>query len=245
MGYQKFRVHFSGYRITGNWPTTQSSLKFLDLLFLHVCCPGNFKSLFDALVNGTVVFVVRESSFGFRLFSLGDFQVILETYSRDAEDFSIFFDAPFDIRFQFIRCGDSARFQRAGKCAGQSTGERGDDVVNCCRQRRRVLHPIKSCVASMRPKLQRLRESFNMSLSQRPLLLNQADFCRVNDFAHDLPLSGRCDDSPGRFKRARYSLFIVLNQGEDIEPGQLGAAVQKGQFHRKGSSVHRSTQISD
>jgi hypothetical protein len=93
------------------------------LFFFDVCRPGDFKTLFDALVYGTVVFVVSESSFGFRLFSLGNFQVIFETYSRDAEDFSIFFDAPFHIRFQFIRCGDSARFQRAGKCAGQSTGK--------------------------------------------------------------------------------------------------------------------------
>jgi hypothetical protein len=103
------------------------------LLFLHVCRPGDFKSLFDALVYGTVVFVVREGTFGFRLFSLGNFQVILETHRRDAEDFSIFFDAPFDIRFQFIRCGDSARFQRAGKCAGQSTGKTGNDVIDRCR----------------------------------------------------------------------------------------------------------------
>ena len=95
----------------------------LDLFFFNVCRPGDFKSLFDALVNGTVVLVVRESSFGFCLFSLGNFQVIFEIYGRDAEDFSIFFDAPFDIRFQFIRCRDSARFQRAGKCAGQSTGK--------------------------------------------------------------------------------------------------------------------------
>ena len=106
------------------------------LFFYHVCGPGDFKTLFDALVDGAEVFVVRERSLRFRLFALGDFYAIPETDGRDAEEFSVFFDAPFDIRFQFVRCGDSARFQRAGKRAGQSTGEAGDDVVNRCRERR-------------------------------------------------------------------------------------------------------------
>lgn len=86
-------------------------------------------------MHGAEFFVVRESSFGFRLFSLGDFHAIPEIDGRDAEELPIFFDASFDIRFQFVRGGDSTRFQRAGKCAGQSTGEAGDDVVNGCRKR--------------------------------------------------------------------------------------------------------------
>ena len=80
--------------------------------------------------------MVRQRSLRFRLFALGDFHAIPETDGRDAEEFPVFFDASLDLRFQFVRCGDSARFQRAGKGAGQSTSEAGDDVINGCWERR-------------------------------------------------------------------------------------------------------------
>jgi len=123
-------------------------------------------------MDGAEFFVVGEGAIGFGLFSLGDFQVILEINGRNAEEFSIFFDASFDIRFQFVRCRNSARFQRAGKCAGQSTGEAGDNVVNGCREGRRIFYAIEACVASVCPKQQRFSESFDVSLSEWPLLLN-------------------------------------------------------------------------
>jgi hypothetical protein len=128
-----------------------------------------------------------ESAVSFLPFSLGDFQMVAQLDSRDAEQLIITLDASFDVGFQIICCWDSTRFQRAGKCAGQSTGERGDDMVDGGRQRLRIFHAVIFGVTSMRAELQRLRESLDMSFPERTLLLNQADFRGVNDFAHLLP----------------------------------------------------------
>jgi hypothetical protein len=47
--------------------------------------------------------------------------VVVKLNCREAKQLAVGFDAAFDVGFEIICCGDSTRFQRAGKCAGQST----------------------------------------------------------------------------------------------------------------------------
>ena len=157
------------------------------LRFFHIRRPAHLETLLDALVHGTVVLVMGQSAVGFGAFAFRDFQFVAQVHGRDAEEFVIGFDAAFDVGFEVIGCGDSTRFQRAGKCAGQSTGERGNDVINRRRQRFRVLYAVILRVAPVRAELQRLREALDMRLPKRPFLLNQPDFRRVNDFTHRPP----------------------------------------------------------
>jgi len=67
---------------------------------------------------------MREGAVGFGAFAFWDFQFVTQFHGSDAEEFIIGFDAAFDVGFEVVGCGNSARFQRAGKCAGQSTGQR-------------------------------------------------------------------------------------------------------------------------
>jgi hypothetical protein len=84
-----------------------------------------------------------------------------------------------------ICCGDSARFQRAGKCAGQSTGKPGDDVIHSRRQRLHFLfHAIKSRVTPVHPEMQWFLEAFDVRLAKWPFLLHQTDSRRMNNFTH-------------------------------------------------------------
>jgi len=135
-------------------------------------------------VDGAGILVVRESAIGFGAFTFWNFQFVPKIYCGDAEEFVIRFDAPFHVRFQMICCVDSARFQRAGKCAGQSTGERRDDVVDCGRQRCGVFHAVIFGISAMRAELQWLRESLDVRFAKRPLFLYQANSRRMNHFAH-------------------------------------------------------------
>ncbi len=66
---------------------------------------------------------MSEGAVGFGTFAFGDFQFVAQVDGGNAEEFVIGFDAAFDVGLEVVGCGDSARFQRAGKCAGQSTGE--------------------------------------------------------------------------------------------------------------------------
>jgi hypothetical protein len=93
-------------------------------MFFDVRRPSNFKSFLDALVNGAIVFVMRKRAVGFGALSLGNFHVISQLHCRNSEQLIVRFNSSFDIGLQVVCCRDSARFQRAGKCAGQSTGER-------------------------------------------------------------------------------------------------------------------------
>jgi hypothetical protein len=158
-------------------------------LFFDVRRPGNFKSFFDALMNGAIVFVMRKRAVGLGALSFGNFHVIPQLHCRNSKQLIVRFNSSFDIGFQVVCCGDSARFQRAGKCAGQSTSKRGNDVVNCCRQGFRVLYAVILRIAPVGAELQRLREALDMRLPKRPFLLNQPDFRRVNDFTHRPPPS--------------------------------------------------------
>jgi hypothetical protein len=62
--------------------------------------------------------MMRERAVGLRSFAAWDFQPILQVHTRDAEQLIVRLNSSFDIGFQIVCCGDSARFQRAGKCAG-------------------------------------------------------------------------------------------------------------------------------
>jgi hypothetical protein len=141
-------------------------------LFFDVRRPGNFKSLLDALMNGAIVFMMRKRAVGLGSFSLGNFHVIPQLHCCNSEQLIVRFNSPFDIGFQVVCCGDSARFQRAGKCAGQSTGKRGNDVVNCGRQRFRILYAVILRVAPVGAELQRLGEALDMRLPKRPFFLD-------------------------------------------------------------------------
>ncbi len=67
--------------------------------------------------------MVGERAIRLGTFSFGDFQLVTEADSSDAKELVVAFDATLDLRFQIVCCGDSTRFQRAGKSAGQSTSE--------------------------------------------------------------------------------------------------------------------------
>jgi hypothetical protein len=58
--------------------------------------------LLDALVHRTVVFVMRQSTVGFRALPFGNFQMVEQFYGRDAERLIITLDAPFDVSFQIV-----------------------------------------------------------------------------------------------------------------------------------------------
>jgi hypothetical protein len=133
---------------------------------------------------------MREGAVGFSAFTFGNFQLVAQVHGGDAEEFIIGFDAAFDFGFEMIGCGDSARFQRAGKCAGQSTGERRDNMIDGGRHRLAILHAVVFGVAAVRAELQRFFESFNVRLAKGALLLHQPDSRGMNDFTHDGLLIG-------------------------------------------------------
>jgi hypothetical protein len=128
---------------------------------------------------------MREGAIGFGAFALRDFQLVAQLDGGDAEKLVIGFDAAFDVGFEVVCCGDSARFQRAGKCAGQSTSERGDDVIDGRRHRLAVFYAVILGVAAVRAELQRLFESFDVRVAKGPLLLHQPNSGGVNDFTHN------------------------------------------------------------
>jgi hypothetical protein len=136
-------------------------------------------------MHGAGGFVMRESAVGLGALAFGDFQLVTQVHGGDAKEFVIGFDAAFDVGFEMVCCGDSTRFQRAGKCAGQSTSERGDDVIDGGGHRLAVFHAVILGVAAVRAEMQWLFESFNVRLAKGALLLHQPDSSRMNDFAHD------------------------------------------------------------
>jgi hypothetical protein len=129
--------------------------------------------------------MVGQCAICFRAFALWNFQFVAQIHGGDTEEFFLGFDAALDFGFQMICCGDSARFQRAGKCAGQSTSQCGDDVIDGSRQGRHVLHAVILGVSAVRAEVQRLLKSLDVRVAERTLLLNQPDARGVNDFAHE------------------------------------------------------------
>jgi hypothetical protein len=132
-----------------------------------------------------MVFMVGQCAIRFRALAFRNFQFVAQIYGGDAKQFFLSLDATLDFGFQMVCCGDSARFQRAGKCAGQSTSQGGDDVIDGGRQRRDVLHAVILGVSAVRAEVQRLLKSLDVRVAERTLLLNQPDARGVNDFAHE------------------------------------------------------------
>jgi hypothetical protein len=124
--------------------------------------------------------VVGQGAIRFWALALWDFELVAETDGGEAKELVVAFDAAFDIGFQIVCCGDSARFQRTGKCAGQSTGERGDDVVNGGGKRRGVFNAVIFGVPAVDAKMKRLGEALDVRIAKRPFLLDQTDFCGMN-----------------------------------------------------------------
>jgi len=183
------------------------------LRFFYLSGPGHFKTLLDALVDRAVVLVMGQSAVGIRAFSFGNFQMVAQLDRRDAKQFIVALDAAFDVGFQIICCRNSTRFQRAGKCAGQSTGKRGDHMVDGGGQGLDILDAVILGVAAVRAELERLGEALDMSFPERALLLNQADFRGVNDFAHRVASRDRqrCE-----LHINGSVLLVVLNERENI-----------------------------
>jgi hypothetical protein len=140
---------------------------------LDVGGPGYFEALLDALVDGTVVLVSGKGTVRFGFLSFGNFQAIAKLYGGQTEHFAVCFNASFYVGFQIICCRDSTRFQRAGKCAGQSTSESGDNVVDRGGHGRYVgLYAIKFRVTAMHAEMQRLVEAFDVGIAKGPLFLD-------------------------------------------------------------------------
>jgi hypothetical protein len=119
-----------------------------------------------------MVFVIGEGAIGFRALALRDFKFIPEADGSNAKELVVAFDAAFDFRLEIVCCGDSTRFQRAGKCAGQSTGERRDNVVDGSGKRGGVFHAVVFCVTSVHPKMKGFGETFDVRVAEGPFLLD-------------------------------------------------------------------------
>jgi hypothetical protein len=148
---------------------------------------------------------MREGAVGFGAFAFRDFQLVAQVYGGDAKAFVIGFDAAFDVGFEVVGCGDSTRFQRAGKCAGQSTGEGGDDVIDRRGHRLAVFHAVILGVAAVRAEMQRLFESFDVRVAEGPFLLHQPDSRRMNDFAHDGLLTREMSGDVGSYSAKKIA----------------------------------------
>jgi hypothetical protein len=158
-----------------------------------------------------MVLVIGESAIRFRALALRNFQLVAETDGGDAKKLVVAFDAAFDLRFQIVCCGDSTRFQRAGKCAGQSTGERGDDVVDGSGKRSSVLDTVEFRVATVHSKVKGLRESFDVRVTEWPLLLNQANSGSMNKLTHRHLSKKQIPQERKSYKQVRRELLVVLN----------------------------------
>lgn len=128
---------------------------------------------------------MREGAIGLASLAFRDLQPVVKLNRGDAEEFFVCLNTAFDVGLEMICCRNSARLQRAGECAGESTSKPGDDVIDRGRHGRGILHAVILGVTAVGAELQRLFEPFDMSFPQRPLLLHQADSRGMNDFSHD------------------------------------------------------------
>jgi hypothetical protein len=158
-----------------------------------------------------MVLMAGEGAVGFGAFAFGDFQPVAQIYGGDAKEFVIALDAAFDVGYQVVSCRDSARFQRAGKCAGQSTSERRDDVIDGGRQRLGGFHAIILCVAAMHAEVQGFFESLDVRIAEWALLLHQPNLCGMNEFAHDFLLGLEMHGLVKSYSRGAGFLLVVLN----------------------------------
>lgn len=204
------------------------------LAFLNFGGPFHLEASLDALVHRAVAFVNGECAVGFGPLPVRYFQLVAQLDGGDANQLFFGFDAPFDFGFQIVGGGDSARFQRAGQCAGQSTGQCRKQVVDGGRQRLGRLDLVERRIAGMHAKAQRFCKTFDVRFPQRALPLHNVNPCPVYDFAH---VNLRCgigftDPSPDApvctACAAGYGLSLfVLHQREDVYTLQFFAALQE------------------
>ncbi len=67
---------------------------------------------------------------GFGALPVRNSEAVTHAHGSNAKMLLCALDAALHVRNEVVLSGDSARFQRAGKCAGQSTRKSGDYVVN-------------------------------------------------------------------------------------------------------------------
>jgi hypothetical protein len=161
--------------------------------------------------------VAGQGAVRFGALALRDFELVAETDGGEAKELVVAFDAALNIGFQIVCSWDSARFQRAGKCAGQSTGERGDDVVNGSGKRRGVFNAVIFGVATVDAKMKRLGEALDVRIATRPFLLDQTDFCGMNQFTHECLPPQKMPQKRNSYRRGCGLLFIVLNERKRID----------------------------
>jgi len=94
------------------------------------------------------------------------------------------FNLCFYLGDEIVLRRDSARFQRAGQCAGQSTAQRSDQVVDGRRHRLGRLRFVERGIAAVHAIAQRLSEAFHVGQSQRPFLLFNADTRGMDQSSH-------------------------------------------------------------
>src|SRR5713226_6871665 len=173
-------------------------LWFLSVLF-DVRGPGHLKTPLDRLVDRAVALVEFERPVGLTALSAGNFQAVTQLDGGDAHQLFFALDAAFDVSLEVILCGDSARLQRAGQRARESTGEGSDNVVDRGGEGLSRLHLVERRVAAVHAKPQWLGEPLDMRLAQRALLLHNSDLRNVHELTHGPPpWSGRCGSRPGR-----------------------------------------------
>ncbi len=96
----------------------------LSGFFLDFGRPSHVETSLEALIEGTVALVLLERAVELRALTMRDLHPVAQLHRRDAEQFLFAFNAALDVGLEVVLRGDSARFQRAGKCARESTGER-------------------------------------------------------------------------------------------------------------------------
>ena len=117
-------------------------------------------------------------------FSARDSQAVADLNGGQAHQLFLAFDLPFDISFQVALSRDSARFQRASQRAGQSTRERGDDVVDRRGQRLRRDGLVECGIAPVQAEAERRFEPLDVSEPQGACFLDNVDLCSVDEISH-------------------------------------------------------------
>ena len=158
------------------WPCAPFPLLFL----CNLRGPGHLEPSLKALADRAVALVDFKRAVSLGALALRNFKAITQLHVGDAKQFFFPFDAAFNVGFEVILRRDSARFQRAGQRARQSTAKRREQMINCRGQNLLWLQLVKRGVTAVEAEAQRLRKPFDVRLAQRPLLLNNLDFRGVN-----------------------------------------------------------------
>ena len=154
-----------------------------DPLELGVDFYGN--RVFNGLVGGASSGMNLQRPLGLSLLILRHPHMIGDPDFGDLDGLVDGADIPFDRRVEVIGVGaDLARFQRAGKGAGQSTRHRRDHVV----ERRRVFafggESVEFGYAPVDAIVKRLLEILNEGPAKRRLVLHDLDVAGMHNVCH-------------------------------------------------------------